>query len=494
MLSRKTLLLVTLSLVGCGGTQYRNPLDTTPLAPYEQAEGLRIGSQPKSGAVNAILAPVQVQFINGSRVVPVVGSITLALNPNPTHATLGGSLTLSSNDSGTATFSDLTINKKGNYRIQASSAVVNPIATDPIRIGNNSLVLSQITSLGNTAALLSGPAQVRSGDLNGDGFLDLVATYPNNTTPSQPLITSFLGDGTGQFTRSQNVSPAAGSRPGRFVLVDLNRDSKLDLAVCQANSQVGIYFGAGDGTFSASTPLSLPSTPNDILSADLNLDGLPDLVVSNSNSQILSIFLGSAGGGVNPPSTLSLANNGQPTCLGAADLNNDGRSDIVAGDSSNQVVQVFLNPSGGFQPPVSYSLNGGLNPSSLAFNDLNGDGRVDLVCSNLNTNNLCVFSNTGSGILSTATLLNTGGGPSCVAASDLTNDGKVDLINVNTLDDTLTFRSGIGDGTFNPPAAPIATSGGAQCLDLGDYNSDTLLDLSVACVTANRLNLFLQVP
>jgi hypothetical protein len=480
---------------GCGATEYRNPLDTTPVFPYEQAEGLRISAQPTSGAVNSVLSNFQVQFINGSRVVPVVGPIMLSLNPNPSNAVLGGTTTVSSSDQGTANFSDLTISKKGNFRIQASASTVNPVVSQLIRIGNNSFSTTQVTSLGNSAAVLPGPAQIHSADLNNDGFLDLVCSYPNNVTPSQPLVSSYLGDGTGQFGTPQNLSLPAGSQPSGFAIGDWNRDGKPDLAVCLAGSnRVQICLGNGDGSFVATTTLAVGTSPKDLVAADFNGDGILDLVVANAGSGNLSLLLGQASGGFGAATTIAMGSGGRPGGLKSADLNNDGRPDLAVTDNLNQTVQVFLNAAGNLQTPTSYGLNGGINPQGLDLQDLNGDGWIDIVTANQNSNNLSLLISQNGTNFNALTPLSTGAGPLAVIASDLSNDGKVDLVSLNSLDNSYTFRSGLGDGNFNPPANPVSTSTGPMGMDTGDYNSDTLLDLSIACLTANRINIFLQNP
>src|SRR5262249_35115003 len=127
---------------------------------------------------------------------------------------------------------------------------------------------------------------------------------------------------------------------------------------------------------------------------------------------------------------------GSPSSLIAADLNSDGKPDLVTtvtGDFSNFDASVLLNQGGGFQPAVSYAL--GTNTRSLIAADWNGDGKPDLEAVNSGASfghetipgSVSVLLNQGDGTFQSAANYIVGDKPFSLVVADLNGDGKPDL-------------------------------------------------------------------
>ena len=85
---------------------------------------------------------------------------------------------------------------------------------------------------------------------------------------------------------------------------------------------------------------------------------------------------------------------------------------------------------------------------SVASADLNGDGRVDVVSANFTGNTVSVLLGNGNGTLQAPQSFATGARPDWIALADVNGDGKIDLIVANANGNTASVLLGNGNGTF----------------------------------------------
>src|SRR5205085_3943210 len=111
-----------------------------------------------------------------------------------------------------------------------------------------------------------------------------------------------------------------------------------------------------------------------------------------------------------------------------ADMNNDGKIDVITCDTAGNSVSVLLgNGDGTFQPAITYPM--GLDPRGLAVLDADGDGDVDVATANNGGGNVALARNDGAGVLGAPTFLDGGGsGEFALTAADMDQDGIVDLV------------------------------------------------------------------
>jgi hypothetical protein len=181
------------------------------------------------------------------------------------------------------------------------------------------------------------------GDFNGDGKLDIALTgggYGMNTVNEVMIL---LGNGDGTFSLAPNSTFATGNDPWAIVAADFNGDGKLDLAIAnQGGSTLTILLGNGDGTFtpSSGSPVAVGRNPYALAAADLNSDGKLDLVVANSTDSTLSILLGNGDGTFTPAASSPVALPSPPTSIAVGDFNGSGRLGLAVTMGVNVAILV----------------------------------------------------------------------------------------------------------------------------------------------------------
>ena len=269
------------------------------------------------------------------------------------------------------------------------------------------------------------PMALASGDLNRDGFSDLVIC--NNSLNISVLLGNARS--VSQFERQ-----VVGSQPKAVATGDFNSDGKLDVAVAaSASNVVNILLGNGDGAFTPGANLTVPA-PGAVLALDLNGDGKIDLAVSGDSGTW--IFLGNGDGTFTQkaqyPSfygdctVTAFQYNGAP-CFAAADFNGDGIPDLAGALWTVDSAFIMLGNGDGTFRPGTQTLRVSDTPQSIATGDFNKDGKIDVVISGL-FGSVFVFPGNGDGTFNAPVLLSSGTGSAGLAVGDVNGDGNLDIV------------------------------------------------------------------
>ena len=324
---------------------------------------------------------------------------------------------------------------------------------DLISVNSADNTLSVLTNNGSGGFVTSGtyavganPFTVVAADANGDGKVDLISANFNGNT-----LSVLTNDGSGGFVISGTY--AVGGNPWTVVAADVNGDGKVDLISANHNDNtLSVLTNNGSGGFVLASTLGVGGRPVGLVAADVNGDGKVDLISVNSGDNTLSVLTNNGSGGFVLASTPGVG--GNPSGIVAADVNGDGKVDLICpnfgGGGGNTLSVLTNNGSGGFVLASSPSIGGAAY--SIVAADVNGDGKVDLISANYNNNTLSVLTNDGSGGFVLAASPAVGSSPSCVVAADVNGDGKMDLISVNSGDNTLSVL--INTTPFTPPPVP----------------------------------------
>ena len=254
--------------------------------------------------------------------------------------------------------------------------------------------------------------------------------------------------------------------------------------------------------------------------ADLNGDGKPDLIVANFGSNTVSVLLNTTATGATTASFAAqqtFATGTAPFHVTAADLNGDGKPDLIVANSQSNTVSVLLNTTAPGATTASFAdqpaFATGSSPRSVTAADLNGDGKPDLIVANFGSNTVSVLLNTPVTITTstgTGTIIDLVNptGVSSTAANGTYGAGAVIPITVTfaaavtvtgtpqlTLSDgaIVNYSSGSNSSTltFNYTVAAGQTTSGNKL----DYASTTALALSGGTIEdGNGNNAILTLP
>ena len=293
------------------------------------------------------------------------------------------------------------------------------------------------------------PRAIAKGDLNGDGWIDIVGvTYPFGAAGLQKgAIELFLGRGGGVFEPSATVQ---GSDFGQLAvdLADMNGDGWLDVVTIGPRNDVIVLLGDGAGGILAKIPDTTLGLAVGAAVGDLDGDGIPDVAVIGSIGTSFGITLLFGAGDGSFATRVGHAIAFSPYgSIELEDLDGDGNLDVVFEGGSAVQVEYGLG-DGTFGARLSLPVAS--VPDSFAIGDMNGDGRLDVASRHLSGHQVDLFFGLANGEFTPASSAFFSGRPfeqpDDIQLADLTGDGVLDLIGIDY--STLSILPGDGLGGF----------------------------------------------
>ena len=342
-------------------------------------------------------------------------------------------------------------------------------------------------------------------DVNRDGHLDLIAAHPPD-----PMVSVRLGDGKGAFAPAAAGPVTIPGGAAGFAVGDLNGDRAPDLVVANRDEQreyVGVLLGDGAGRFTPASGSAYPTGSSFafykpvLRLADINEDGRVDIVSVNGRRNSIEILFGDGRGGFAVGPRVMLDAGGDFYTSDLADVDSDGHLDVVAASGDGRADRVVLKRGdgrGGFGESLALPSTPP-RPRVVALADVNGDARIDVVVAHGEIRRLTVLLNRDGRTFTTAA-----GSPYTLAAeafevqvADVNRDGKANLVATVVDSQTRPYMGHVAvllgsiSGFSAAPGSPFRAGRGAYNLAVADLNRDGKVDAAASSFEGDPVTLLL---
>src|SRR5690242_20566722 len=187
-----------------------------------------------------------------------------------------------------------------------------------------------------------------------------------------------------------------------------------------------------DLTF-AETVIQVGKGPGRIAVADLNHDGKQDIIVANSEDATISVLLGNGRGHFSSADGSPFACGKNPSDIAVADMNGDGTPDLVVANTQTPYITILLgNGRGEFRPSAHspFATSSRPHPHGVAVGDFVGNGKPAVVTDSWGNRKILLIPSDGRGNLllpgkSFDADLHSDAG---VLAADFNHDGHLDIV------------------------------------------------------------------
>ena len=217
----------------------------------------------------------------------------------------------------------------------------------------------------------SGPRIVVAADFNGDRKTDLVVAGFSQ-------VRTYLSSGDG-FTFQSPMTITPGGIPQNLATADVNGDGKLDLVISNnsASSSIATALGNGDGTFAALLKTTVTSTAYGLALGDVTGDGRLDALSLQGKDLVIQAGAGDGTFLAEKHIPFAIQNAGGSAGITLADLDKDGRLDVIAANTAEQDISILFGESTGFGPANLIPLPS--QPSLVVVGDYDQDGVTDVL-------------------------------------------------------------------------------------------------------------------
>lgn len=360
--------------------------------------------------------------------------------------------------------------------------VANGSASVGVMIGTDSILFEGATLVPTERRHRN--SGIAIGDINGDGHPDILVQNDDTSPPNsaEPFgVTVLYGDETGDFGNQRLL--AVGADPfgddGALALKDFDCDGRLDLIVGGVSSVVGasgektpagfmFMSGVSGRDIDAPERYALPNFSGSTFTFSIVKDnGAREIAVPAG--QEIALVRDALSGSASVQTNTMFGN--RATGIASGDLNKDGLADYVLGNTfDDQIAVLYGSPDGTFSEGDVFGVD---DPKFLAVADLDDDGRNDIVAGG--SAGTFAFRNTASGfnLLQNIPI----SAEDAMLVKDIDFDGKPDIFMAAFTGWAISY--GLGQGEFGEQQV-FSAEGGVNDAAVDDFDSDGNIDVLIS--------------
>lgn len=324
------------------------------------------------------------------------------------------------------------------------------------------------------------------GDTNNDGYLDIAVT--NFGVKGEPMVRVYIGPNfTSSWSSAETVHGRSEGARG-VALGDLNNDGYLDIVVgTRVNipaNHILVYRNNKNNTFQLTWKSNENKVGRRVALADFNRDGYLDILVANeSPTSATDIYASTTTNATGFKSIYSVAAGPFRIAVAAGDFDNDGRTDFVIGEGAwvDHDVEVYFSDNDSGSKFTSYTMAATKKPyRDVAVGDLDKDGYADIAIAADMGGQIKVFRNNGNRTFSQVWASTKTSNFQAVAFGDYDKDGWLDILAGDLNGVPIVYRSTSTKDGIGFKVAFEGISAATRGAAWGDLNNDGRLDFVLA--------------
>jgi len=225
--------------------------------------------------------------------------------------------------------------------------------------------------------------------------------------------------------------------------------------------------------------------PGSIAVADVNHDGKPDIIVANTEDETVSVLLGDGKGHFTQAPGSPFSCGKSPNDIAVADMNGDGHPDLIVANTGTPYITILLGDGkGGFAPsPHSpFATQSYPHVHGVVAADFLGNGKRAVITDSWGHDQILMIPGDGNGnLILPGKFFNTGKRPyQRLRSADFNGDGKPDVVTTDLGSNAVTILLGDGKGGLtDADGSPFAAGAAPWSVAIGDINGDGKLDLAI---------------
>ena len=242
---------------------------------------------------------------------------------------------------------------------------------------------------------------------------------------------------------------------------------------------------AGPALEFSKTVIPVGHGPGSIAVADVNHDGKLDIIVANTVDGTLDVLLGDGKGHFVRSQGSPFACGKSPNDIAIGDFNGDGNLDLVIANTETPYLTILLGDGkGGFAPSPHSPFDTHSHPHvhGVAVADFNGDGKLDVITDSWGHDQILMFAGDGKGdLILPGQAFKTGKRPyQRLRSSDFNKDAKADVVTTDLDQNAVSILLGDGKGGLrDAPGSPFPAGKAPWAVAIDDMNHDGNLDLVI---------------